>query len=123
MDYSKALPVLDGVVEDNVISTAYGLCILEIQGVLNYPKEVSEEAQFITVNDIHNAVKFGELIVDDTTSKVTLLVNNSQRLVGELQNLVTPLAVLRVPNNEKSITMIDVIKKKLIFNQRPLPIM
>lgn len=76
-------------------------------------------------------------------SKVTLYIGKSQRLLGNVVKLSTPLAVLRIPlknedemmvdsNNdnvnkfkqeEELIKLVDIVKAKVIFKQRPLPIM
>ena len=138
IDYSKANhrlnsePLEAGSVTDNVISTPFGLVLLEIQGELNLPREVPKDnlQDFISVDSIHHAVKFGRLQLDEKDpKKLTLFVGNSQRLIGDLVKLNPPLAVLKVPIDktdlikDKSIDMIDIIEKKLIFKERPLPIM
>jgi chromosome transmission fidelity protein 8 len=138
IDYSKANerlnsePMNTGNAIDNVLSTPFGLVLLEIQGELNIPHEVTTNnlQDFITVDSIHRAVKFGQLKVDEKDpKKLTLFVGNSQRLIGDLVKLNPPLAVLKVPIDKsdliknKSIDMIDIIENKLIFKERPLPIM
>ncbi|EMG46409.1 CTF8 Chromosome transmission fidelity protein 8 [Candida maltosa Xu316] len=124
----------------NLFFTPYGLTLLEIQGELNLPTEypkgtpqTNEDheylSNFITVDDIHHAVKFGNLVFDEKDeSKVTLFIGKSQRLLGDIVKLNTPLAVLRVPVNrhdegEEDVKLVDIVKAKLIFKQRPLPIM
>lgn len=133
--------------EENLISTPYGLAILEIQGELNLPNSPPDSTSnrdseymenFVKIDTIYDAVKFGKLVFDDNDKSIaTLFIGKSQRLLGKLEKLETPLAVLRIPNdhkdasfsdnkevlNEEKIKIIDVIKKKLIFKQRPLPIM
>ena len=74
---------------------------------------------------------------------MTLYIGKSQRLLGNVVKLSTPLAVLRIPlknedemmvdsNNdnvnkfkqeEELIKLVDIVKAKVIFKQRPLPIM
>lgn len=136
LEYSKVSPILDQTVtSDDVIATPYGLCIVEIQGVLNLPKDSNSSSNdWIKVEDVYDAVKFGKIQISD--SKVTLFIGNSQRLEGRIETLDPPLGVLKIPtpSNEKNdspnestnpstISMIDIIKKKIIFRQRPLPIM
>ncbi|EGV60374.1 hypothetical protein PSN45_001864 [Yamadazyma tenuis] len=129
LNYSQILPGLkDPAPGPEVISTPFGRSLLEIQGVLNVPKEKSAGLEYITVDDIHEAVKFGKLRFDEKDkSKVTLLIGNSQRLVGTMANLDTPLGLLKIPCNEdgsqSQIDMVDIIRKKIIFKHRPLPIM
>lgn len=91
---------------------------------------------FITINDIYHAVKFGNLVFDPhDDKKVTLFIGKSQRLLGNIVKLQTPLAILRIPTNrngdddddmvddKEDIKIVDIVKAKLIFKQRPLPIM
>lgn len=127
---------------DEIISTPYGLSILEIQGELNLPTSLSQEqidknpegdyvSNFAKVDDIYYAVKFGKLDFDPKDStKVTLFIGKSQRLIGSMVNLNPPLGVMRIPHNEgndeeisEDIKIVDIIKKKIIFKHRPLPIM
>ncbi|KAK6202784.1 chromosome transmission fidelity protein 8 [Scheffersomyces amazonensis] len=149
IDYHNAQEILTnnitnrGVIEeDGIISTPHGLSIIEIQGELNLPsyapskEDYTEEHKdyyqnFIKIDDIYDAVKFGQIEYDaKDPQKVTLFIGRSQRLLGSLIDLDTPLAVLRIPVNKENsdninenIKIIDVIKKKMIFKQRPLPIM
>ena len=157
IDYSVAHNILnektpnDGelIENDNIISTPYGLSILEIQGELNLPQSFPQENEnhkseylenFARVNDIYEAVKFGRLEFDPRNqSNVTLYIGKSQRLLGSMVNLETPLAVLRIKtgtsnnegtendsleeNKDESIKIVDIVRKKIIFKQRPLPIM
>ncbi|RCK57645.1 Chromosome transmission fidelity protein 8 [Candida viswanathii] len=130
---------------DNLIFTPYGLTLLEIQGELNLPLEhptgepqSAEDAEylsnFITVKDVYHAVKFGNLVFDaHDDKKVTLFIGKSQRLLGNVVKLQTPLAVMRIPTNrdeddmddedDQKVKLVDIVKAKLIFKQRPLPIM
>ncbi|CAI5759764.1 unnamed protein product [Candida verbasci] len=118
--------------DGNIITTPYGLTLLEIQGELNLPDKVVENNEnFIKVDEIYDAVKFGNLVFDQKeTNKVILFIGNSQRLLGTIEKLNTPLGVLKIPVKnddnmeiEEDIKMIDIVKHKLIFKQRPLPIM
>lgn len=129
---------------DNLIFTSHGLAVLEIQGELNLPldyptgkPQTPEDFEylnnFITVDDIYHAVKFGNLVFDpNDDKKVTLFIGKSQRLLGSIVKLQTPLAVMKVPINRDEndmdddkdvIKIVDIVKAKLIFKQRPLPIM
>lgn len=132
-DALKASPL-----QNSLITTPHGLCIMELQGDLNLPDHVFEgatshdedgEPDFITINDVIDAAKFGRLEFDERDpTKAVLLVGKSQRLIGNIVNLDKPLGVLRVPMNRQEgasdpIKMMDVLKKKIIFNNRPLPIM
>ena len=147
IDYSIAQRILKGEYsnsefpgspEDNIISTPFGLSLLEIQGDLNLPIQAptgvtevdlhSETIQnFIKVDEIYDAVKCGHLQFDPLDpSRVTLFIGKSQRLLGSVVKIDPPLAVLRIPlkdGEEKNMDIVDIVSKKLIFKQRPLPIM
>lgn len=131
LDYSKVQSRLgDTTPGTDIISTPYGLSLLDIQGVLNVPKDKIEGNEYLQVDDIYDAVKFGQLTFDSKDqTKVTLIIGNSQRLVGSIVKLDRPLGVLKIPINDNetnespSIDMIEIIRKKIVFKQRPLPIM
>lgn len=144
IDYSVAHGILNGensansAEPDDIISTPFGLSLLEIQGDLNLPAQAPTDVtdvdmhtesiqNFIKVDEIYDAVKCGKLEFDPLdTSKVTLYIGNSQRLLGSLVKIDPPLAVLRIPlkdGQETSMDIVDIVSKKLIFKQRPLPIM
>lgn len=138
IDYTKAHQRLTGDVPitgnevDQIISTPFGLVVVEIQGVLNLPKHVPAELNenYIKIDDISYAIKFGKLEIDERDhNKITLYIGNSQRLIGTLEKLKTPLGVLKIPVDQtdqvkdKSMEMIDIVEKKLTFKERPLPIM
>mmetsp|Transcript_2951 Transcript_2951/g.3283 ORF Transcript_2951/g.3283 Transcript_2951/m.3283 type:complete len:163 (-) Transcript_2951:67-555(-) len=157
IDYSVAHNILnkkspneDSLIDnDDIISTPYGLSILEIQGELNLPQSFPQPNEnhkseylenFVRVNDVYEAVKFGRLEFDPKNqSNVTLYIGKSQRLLGSMVDLETPLAVLRIKtdttdnkdtedgalevNRDDSIKIVDIVRKKIIFKQRPLPIM
>lgn len=130
-----------------VVSTPFGLSLLEIQGKLTIPtgaprsiKDLDAEHMqtFVKVDDVRDAVKFGRLSFDEKDpSKVVLFVGTSQRLNGEVETLREPVALLKIPKvNEKKgdekekdidgnrgVNMVDIIYKKIIFKHRPLPIM
>ncbi|SGZ57260.1 CIC11C00000004303 [Sungouiella intermedia] len=119
---------------DCIISTPFGLLVLEIQGELNLPLSAPQDpasvdpeylANFATVDDVYHAVKFGRMEFDaKDPSKVVLFIGNSQRLIGSVEKLREPLGVLRVStNDDQSMKFMDIIEKKVIFKQRPLPIM
>lgn len=139
----------------NLITTPYGLALLEIQGELNLPHtkpdipldqllplDQEKMKNFVTVDDIYDAVKFGHLQFDSKDElKVTLFIGKSQRLIGNVVKLDIPLGVLKIPvkkevpsgdgdadmdmdgDVDQNIQMIDIVRAKMIFKQRPLPIM
>lgn len=125
------------------VLTPYGLSIIEIQGELNLPAsapsadtsaDIDPEymANFAKVDSVYDAIKFGRMVFDEKDQKkVVLFIGKLQRLLGVVESLREPLGVLKVPQRslededttEGGIEMIDIIDKKIIFRQRPLPIM
>lgn len=108
--------------EPSTLVTPYGRAVVEIQGVLNLPTQPppaahESAANFIKVDD-STAVKFGRVEFDGR--KVTMFIGQLQRLIGEIVELKTPLGLLKVLSG---IEMVDVIKQKVIFKDRPHPIM
>lgn len=142
VDYSEASDTLNASQNPSVpgncfVSTPFGLSILEIQGELNLPSApptnpagVDPEylGNFAKVDDIYDAVKFGRMEFDESNpSRVVLYIGKSQRLLGSVETLREPLGVLKVSTvankDDNSMKFMDVIHKKIIFKQRPLPIM
>lgn len=84
-------------------------------------------------------VKFGRVEIDPNFKKATLFISSTQRLIGTVENIDPPLGILKVVhndrkggdipknndniNNNSDCEMIDIINTKIIFKQRPLPIM
>lgn len=114
-----------------VVSSSEGLLLLDIQGELNLPMEHDLESgkhDVALVDKIHHAIKFGKILFEnDGLRRVTLFIGESQRLLGKIDDLPKPVGVLRVPNTDtessNKIKLIDVVYKKVTFDQRPLPIM
>lgn len=147
IDYSEASRALavanDIPASPYVLSTPFGLSILEIQGQLVLPSSAPETESdtaveggntFVKVENVdqklvcavRDAVQFGKLSFDEKDpSKVVLFIGTSQRLNGVVETLREPLAVLKVPSQDgdTDIRMVDIIYKKIIFKHRPLPIM
>ena len=127
-----------GKVPDNVVTTPRGRMIIEIQGELKVPSKLPETyeeqssdngiAKFVKVDDIYDAVRFGRLELDLASgTRAKLFVGKSQMLTGTVEDLETPLGILCIPRNndqggsESTIGLVDVIKKKIIFRDRPVP--
>ena len=135
IDYTGVLQRLqDDDWKKQVITTPFGLSLLEIQGDLNLPESVPPPdtpnkeylSQFVKIDEVYDAVKCGSLEFSETDkSDVTLYIANSQRLLGKIVPLQPPLGILKVPlgGNEPHMDMVDIITHKMVFNQRPLPIM
>lgn len=140
-------PTLDDY--STIISTNNGLAIIEIQGDLSLPKEIpatmtEKEQQLFSEIDIPtlfksihmdneetrtdkaDIVKFGRLEIDDNMKKATLFISTTQRLLGSIEKIDPPLGLLKIDHVDKKADkceIVDVLSKKIIFKQRPLPIM
>lgn len=140
IDFTPAKDALDNSEEFEsdgrcIVSSSQGLLLLDIQGELSLPEEEYPVAtptgcEYISVDKIYKAVKFGHLEFDEINKlRVTLIIGKSQRLLGKIEDLPKPMGVLRVPvskqdeQNTESVEILDVIYKKLLFDMRPLPIM
>lgn len=131
IDYSgakKSLSNSDG--SPLVVSTPNGNVMLEIQGELILPSAKpqgltpEEESKYVAIDGVNHAVKIGRLELNG--NKATLFIGTSQRLLGDVKKLNPPIGVLRLPNDaedDAKIKMVDIIKHKIIFTGRPLPIM
>ncbi|CCE73188.1 Piso0_000211 [Millerozyma farinosa CBS 7064] len=124
--------------DDRIITTPFGLALLDIQGELNIPDRISEEADsisggtgaYITIDEIYHAVSVGKLHINENNPReATLLVGKSQKLIGTVDDLKPPLAVMRIPNREQEaqageqVKIVDILRKKVVFKNRPLPVM
>ncbi|VEU23829.1 DEKNAAC104871 [Brettanomyces naardenensis] len=124
----------------NVVSTNSGLALVEIQGELNLPAKKpeglkeEEERLFIErkvpsiysdVNDpTVDLVKFGRLELDERSGHAVLFISTSQRLEGKVEKLDHPLGILRISREgDEMCELLDVIERRVVFRNRPLPIM
>ncbi|SCU92423.1 LAFA_0F10352g1_1 [Lachancea sp. 'fantastica'] len=118
----KALFHKDGNV---TVTTALGNTLLEIQGELEFPRAPpynDAENKFSIYNN-DDIVRFGLLQVDPDLKKATMFVGEKQRLLGSVVKLDSPLGLLKFDHLTGSIDLQDVIRYKIIFKDRPLPIM
>lgn len=102
------------------IMTALGRTIIEIQGDL----EISTNME----GSQDQSVRFGlldieENIKDPVLSKVTLYVGQKQRILGKVVSLETPLGLLKFDKTNNKVILEDIIRYKILFQDRPLPIM
>ncbi|KTB11812.1 Chromosome transmission fidelity protein 8 [Nakaseomyces glabratus] len=104
----------------NTIETPLGTIMVEIQGSLELPTSIDEDSELSKKFDGVDAVKFGSLNIED--KKAVLYVGKKQRLLGKVVKLSTPLGILKF-NEGKNVEMLDIIEYKVIFSDRPLPIM
>lgn len=105
-----------------VILTSLGRTIVEIQGDLKLPVNSSPEEH------PDAEVRFGLLDIeenheDPVMSRVTLYVGQKQRLLGKVVSLDVPLGLLNFNKADNKVTLEDMIRYKILFQDRPLPIM
>lgn len=134
-----------------IFSTSLGLTLIEIQGDLSLPKSKpeglseKEESLFFKKEiprlfqslhelsadngEVIDVVKFGKLEIDNSLKHATLFISTTQRLIGSVEKIDPPLGLLKVDyatdhdGGENQCEMLDIIDTKIIFKQRPLPIM
>jgi chromosome transmission fidelity protein 8 len=131
-----------------LLQTPSGLAILELQGTINLPETSSlDEDEFSTQESRPSAlVSIGRLDFPDFNpnaldpsstawmKRVHMYIGEHQRLAGEVKKLPKPLAVVRrrgtVTGREKSeeeesaveLEVVEIVKYKLVFAQRPEPV-
>ncbi|ODV63567.1 Ctf8p ASCRUDRAFT_23115, partial [Ascoidea rubescens DSM 1968] len=135
------------------LSTRLGLVVIEIQGELNYPtrfpidvdddrgdenntedeERYIEEVignEYIADAKLKQAIRIGRLEIDEHFMKCILYIGKSQRLIGSIEKLENPIGLLKFPRifndkdyQNKKIEIIDIVNYKIIFKNRPLPIM
>lgn len=125
-----------------------GLVMIEIQGTIHRPTAVPQ--QFTSTSDDPNpafiktkhgkdAVNIGKLkfdIANPNSNKVELLIGKNQKLVGSIKELEKPLGILQFPKLEEPskandqeylktqrVQLMEIVKHKLIFSNRPVPLM
>lgn len=104
------------------IITPLGNMMLEIQGDLEIPLAAHDDERF---KKHHGAdiVRFGLLSINEEKKTATLFVGKKQRLLGSLVKLDTPLGLLKFDRESGAVEMQDIFNYKIIFKNRPLPIM
>ena len=102
------------------IMTALGRTIIEIQGDL----ELSTNMEVSQDQDVRfGLLDIEENIEDPALSKVTLYVGQKQRILGKVVPLETPLGLLKFDKINNKVILEDIIRYKILFQDRPLPIM
>ncbi|SCV01652.1 LAME_0G17612g1_1 [Lachancea meyersii CBS 8951] len=118
----KSLFDIDGSV---AVTTPLGNTLLEIQGELEFPTvpPVNDVDNKFSIYNNKNIVRFGLLQVEPGSKKATMLVGEKQRLLGSVVKLDSPLGLLKFDHSTGTVDLQDVIRYKIIFKDRPLPIM
>ncbi|KAK9458122.1 Ctf8-domain-containing protein [Dipodascopsis uninucleata] len=99
-----------------ILDTALGLALVELQGTLHMP--------------IQDSLHIGKIHIEGKNAY--LFLGNHQRLEGKVEDLKTPLGILtRKSEAETKITqekgasggtaieIVEIITKKIVFNKRP----
>ncbi|KAI0010567.1 hypothetical protein F4779DRAFT_304083 [Xylariaceae sp. FL0662B] len=126
-----------------LIQTPSGLAILELQGTINLPQtdESNEEnPQQISIGHLSFPDYHPDTQDPSSTSwmkRVQLYIGQHQRLTGEVKKLPKAIAVLRKQSQPgedvdmadshpepvtENLEVIEIVKFKLVFSQRPEPV-
>ncbi|GMM35944.1 Ctf8 protein [Saccharomycopsis crataegensis] len=121
-----------------------GLVMIELQGTINKPTKVpahydEDKEDFIKTKSGHDAVKIGKLrydFNDPSAKKVELLIGTSQKLIGSIKKLDKPMGILQFPKMDnhsnisdrqylktQQVQVVEIIRHKLVFTNRPVPLM
>ncbi|AAS52848.1 AER166Cp [Eremothecium gossypii ATCC 10895] len=124
---NKLASVTEGSGKPLTVTTELGSTIIEIQGDLQIPSQRPQEAgtdpehRFVE-HEGRDILRFGEVSYDMETKKACMYVGRKQRLLGTVVKLDPPLGILRFRAETSSVELEDVIRYKLLFKDRPLPI-
>ena len=122
-----------------LLQTPSGLAILEIQGTIHVPtlQDAEDERNGKTVDE-EETTSIGKLVfpyyspsnpAEDTTwmKRVYMYIGKHQRMTGEVKKLPKAMAILKRKESEQEsgqeeLEIIDIVKHKIIFSQRPEPV-
>ena len=101
---------------------------MEIQGDLEIPthelKSITDaQLESGTYNARNDIVRIGSLEIDDSMETATLYIGKKQRLLGKVVKLEMPLGLLKFNEKDSSVELCDLLEYKVLFTDRPLPIM
>jgi chromosome transmission fidelity protein 8 len=112
-----------------LLQTPNGYAIVEIQGTIHTPSITSsdEELNGTQATRVGNIVfpLYNENSPKDTSwmNIVYLYVGKHQRLTGQVKKLPKAMAVLkRKEANSEDLQIVEIIKYKIVFSQRPEPV-
>ncbi|CCK72885.1 Ctf8p KNAG_0M00320 [Huiozyma naganishii CBS 8797] len=108
------------------VVTPLGTAMLEIQGDL--AMEIASDGcdpgdPRVSVLQGQQIFRFGLLDLHGTSREATLYIGQKQRMVGKLVKLDVPMGVLHFDTATQTAQLQDIIRYRLIFRDRPLPIM
>lgn len=96
--------------------------MLEMQGDLEIPSQPHDDDRFSKYNGT-DVVRFGLLHINMEKKVATLFIGKKQRLLGSLVELDTPLGLLSFNHENGTVEMQDLFRYKILFSNRPLPVM
>ena len=124
-----------------LLQTPSGLAMLELQGSINLPISTTPDTQSFTPI---GRLEFPDYRASDVhdlsgTKRVYMYIGQHQRLVGEVKKLPRAIAVVGRPRlqedasgvsmdvdmedrNVKELEILEIVKYKLVFSQRPEPV-
>ncbi|KAL4792129.1 chromosome transmission fidelity protein 8 [Aspergillus venezuelensis] len=128
-----------------LLQTPSGLALLELQGTINLPEQTDSDPQEVSEPDPSQAATayetpVGKLLFpdyspqngkDDTAwmKRVYLYVGRYQRMTGEVKKLPKPLAIIQRRQGliagdieTEELEIVEVVKYKLVFKNRPEPV-
>lgn len=120
-----------------LLQTPSGLAILEIQGTIHIPQIGNDDmnggyeyaGQITSIGKLVFPYYSASNPAEDTSwmKRVYLYVGKHQRLTGEVKKLPKPLAVLRKRHlgpetSGEELEVVDIVKHKVVFSQRPEPV-
>jgi hypothetical protein len=126
-----------------LLQTPSGLALLELQGTINLPVRDSTQPENESTDPDNPSLAYetpiGKLLFpdyspqnakDDTNcmKKAYLYVGRYQRMTGEVKKLPKPLAIIQRRQSEgvedaaEQLEIVEIVKYKLIFKNRPEPV-
>ena len=128
--------LLDPSEKKTTIPTPFGNVILEIQGDLDIP-DISvkhnddgtieipglDPEYHLNTHKNEEIIRYGLLNLSEDKKLATLYIGKKQRLLGNVVELDTPLGLLKFDSVTQQVDLCDIIKYKILFKDRPLPIM
>ena len=109
-----------------LIQTPSGLAFLELQGTFKLPEATGQERTPIGTIHFPNYKPDQEENDPAWMKRVYMYVDRGMRLMGEVKKLATPVAVVRRSQRAEeageALEVVEIIKYKLLFSDRPEPI-
>lgn len=107
------------------LTTPFGLALVEIQGSIQVGDSplVASNLTLDQANLDLGHCTLGDIEFSGSSGEATLLVGKHQLLRGKIVKLPSPLAVLKIePSQSTEIPVLGVVYYKLLFNNRPEPV-